>query len=232
MSMQRELDALCRCLETEHGAVPWSGRASVTATAPVRSIALGLVPPRASRTPVISRATYTHAALLARALAVARASPEPLGTFTSIAVNVQFGMDVHRDSHNEGPSWTGSCGDFRGGSLWVEDAAAPPDVPGGACLLGREMGRCLETKGRLVAFDGRLPHRVLPYAGFRVSVVFFATVGWRASPDLHDLAYLGFPVTPEGEPVPARLPFVVAVPSHGRARGLVTRTLRVLQQVR
>ena len=68
---------------------------------------------------------------------------------------------------------------------------------------------------------------MLPYTGLRCSVVFFATRNWRASHDLGDLAYLGFATNLE----PSRcFPFVVAVPSHSRARALASKTLRVLRE--
>ena len=94
-------------------------------------------------------------------------------------------MKEHRDSNNLGPSVAISVGDYTGGSLVVD-------------------GIELDTRGKVVEFDGRDLHYVAKYKGHRASVIAFNhDASSRLTDPLRDeLRDLGFKVG-TSSPAPA-----------------------------
>ena len=82
----------------------------------------------------------------------------PSFQFTSIQVNVGLASVLHTDDANIGPSLVVALGPFTGGQLWTHRAAE-------GCVLDVR---------NFAYINGRVPHRTLPYAGDRVSIVLFS----------------------------------------------------------
>jgi len=188
------MDELLSFVSGEQPRLPRTWRANVAA-APVCSLTLGAVNKRQGGVGV-SAATLLHQGYLLRLLhGVAADAGAPL-QYSSVCLNVNFGATLHRDSNNdsESASTIVAGGEYEGGELFVEDeAGAATYVRGdGSVVRGEnhDIRRCFLT------FDGaeRL-HAVLPYTGFRISVVFFSLSPARLSSITNGkLQSLGFPL--------------------------------------
>ena len=111
--------------------------------------------------------------------------------FTSIQVNKDYAAELHVDKKDAGDSRIIGLGPYCGGQLWVDDGSN-----GGK-------GRVANLKGQWLGFDGNLPHKVLPFAGRRYTLVFFSKIrGWNvglepSSDHARVLLDLGFPLPVE-----------------------------------
>ena len=74
---------------------------------------------------------------------------------TSITVNKNVESANHVDPSNLGPSYIVGLGDYTGGRLWVHTEGA------------------LDCHNKWVCFDGNIPHRTLPFAGTRYTLIFY-----------------------------------------------------------
>jgi len=85
--------------------------------------------------------------------------------FTVIAVSKNFRGSPHRDQNDLSVQYALSLGDYEegGGNLCVEESEF--------------VVRALDTRRRLVCFDGRFPHWVSGYHGERYSVIFYRSSG-------------------------------------------------------
>jgi hypothetical protein len=85
-------------------------------------------------------------------------SKDPTFKYTTITINKNLRSDFHIDKYNVGKSYGLSLGDFTGGGI---------EIKRGGRLIK------LNTKNKLLLFDGHLEHRTLPYKGNRYSITFF-----------------------------------------------------------
>jgi hypothetical protein len=155
---------------------------------------------------------------------------DPPSSFTSVCVNVDYAAELHVDGRNAGSSTVLGLGDYEGGALWVADeegdvafVVTDEQVTGlslrpGVFLLGRSY----DVRRRWTTVDGAAPHRVEPFSGRRISVVFFTVPGASARQNTV-LRALGFP----GH---SALPYTVCVCRSRRSAGLATATLAFLRR--
>lgn len=141
----------------DHVDLPRSERRNVlrkSCVRPPRAANVGVTMLFHPRKCVLSQSLRRHDALLAQALTAffRRASPKDL-PFTSVQINRCDENDqtaaCHRDRHNLGPSLICGLGDYSRGQLWTADRGV------------------LDCRHNFVAFDGRVPHAALPFAGSR-----------------------------------------------------------------
>jgi len=113
--------------------------------------------------------------------------------YTTLQLNRNYPAKLHVDRNNHGPSYIIGLGNYTGGELWIMDQHDPFGEPGPGDfqltveepLRGWPELTAPENKGRLVKgkisningtwkrFDGTVPHRVLPFKGSRISIVYF-----------------------------------------------------------
>ena len=101
--------------------------------------------------------------------------------YTSMQVNVDLSAALHADSSNLGPSLTLAIGPHVGGNLWV---------------FRSEEGSVLDI-GKWSLTNGRIPHKSLPHAGHRISIVLFthsAAASRNSSTVIAAASEAGFPV--------------------------------------
>ena len=84
---------------------------------------------------------------------------DPSYPWTSVQFNKNFRGSRHRDDKDATHQVATAFGDYTGGELRV---------------FGQDGIMDVNTRNRFVRFDGRYEHEVLPYAGTRYSVIFFA----------------------------------------------------------
>eukprot|EP00929_Paragymnodinium_shiwhaense_P036234 TRINITY_DN19445_c0_g1_i2.p1 TRINITY_DN19445_c0_g1~~TRINITY_DN19445_c0_g1_i2.p1 ORF type:complete len:487 (-),score=130.97 TRINITY_DN19445_c0_g1_i2:376-1836(-) len=149
------------------------------------------------RGPIVSRATRDFEELTRLLAAFGRQELPSDATFTSIQVNKDYGAALHVDGNNRGPSWIIGLGDYSGGQLWLHPHEAS------------RAGRCVDLKGRWFTFDGRRPHRVLPFEGRRYTLVYF-TYRHPKVPRLN--AWATQRVSSLGFPLPAAAEQAIAPP--------------------
>ena len=107
------------------------------------------------------------------------AAQHPSFRFTSMQVNIGLSAALHADGGNVGPSLVVSLGPHAGGQLWVFRANE-------GCVLDLEAW---------TPINGRIPHKNLPHAGDRVSIVLFthsAAASRNSSQALTGCAMAGF----------------------------------------
>jgi hypothetical protein len=87
---------------------------------------------------------------------------DPTFRYSTVHVNKNYPGSLHTDFNNAGDSRMivvgGGEGDVKGGQLWYQ-------------------GKLIETKDRIVAFDGNLPHMTMPYEGDRYSIILYTFGG-------------------------------------------------------
>ena len=110
------------------------------------------------------------------------------GDCSSLCINHGSTIKIHKDAHNMRGSMnhTISLGDFQGGNLWIHDAAARKGEPnvtshrlGNKTLYGKEH----VTHKKLIQFDPKLYHCVVPWKGDRWSITAYVN---RAVPKLSE----------------------------------------------
>ena len=79
--------------------------------------------------------------------------------FSSLQINVNARARMHQDTGNVGYSVVAAIGRFAGGQLFTVAQDGQPILQ--------------DVCGRFSIIDGRAPHCVLPFAGYRLSVVGF-----------------------------------------------------------
>ena len=103
------------------------------------------------------------------------------GDCSSLCINHGSTIQIHKDAHNMKGSMnhTISLGDFQGGNLWIHDAAARKGEPnvtshrlGNKTLYGKEHS----THKKLIQFDPKQYHCVVPWKGDRWSITAYVTV--------------------------------------------------------
>ncbi len=190
----------------------------------------GLVKCRQQAACQISEATsydrFALLKLLPALLGEKRVEGEPPATFTSACVNVDFACDLHTDKYNEGTSVVLGCGEYVGGRIFLEDGEGEYEVE----HEGNKMrGKKLDVRHRWCLLDAHKRHMVLPFEGYRVTVVFFSVPAAKCDPqDMAVLQSLGFRVPPSACGVPWQFPYRVCVCSSGRADTIARDTLAVL----
>eukprot|EP00971_Amphidinium_carterae_P114424 2267296-Amphidinium_carterae.1 len=103
----------------------------------------------------VTQATLTQVGLVTCLHALAATQPEKL-RLPYLTCTVSSGQaSLHTDDHNEGQSLTIALGDFTGGQLEIG-------------------GTSVDTNHHWCRFEPKVPHRVLPYRGHRVSITFYA----------------------------------------------------------
>jgi len=215
--------------------VPLSQRNNVSST-PVPSITLGAVPLRSGGY-TVSRVTGIYdLRLLTLLVRLPFEAPEILGRapvrFTSVCVNVNYAAELHKDKYNTSESCLLGLGDYTGGELFIANSF-------GKTQLWSEStqefirGDAYDVRHHWCHFSGKLQHAVLPFEGFRASLVYFTVPVDAISPhDRNVLRTFGFPIPcflREACPaLPLALPFHICICSTRRAHTLASCTLRVL----
>lgn len=83
---------------------------------------------------------------------------DPSYKYTSIQINKNVETDFHEDKNNIGKSYCLSLGDFTGGALELKkDNGIIP----------------LNTKNRMVFYDGNIEHRTGKFKGTRYAIIWF-----------------------------------------------------------
>ncbi len=185
--------------------LPKTVRANV-ASEPVCSVTVGAVDKRSDGYG-ISAATLLHRGYFMRLLhdvvqdAGLRGSAPPF--YTSVCLNVGFAARFHVDSRNEGRSFIVSGGDYTGGELFCEGpgddvwhAEEELNVQGRAIRPGAAVtGTDYDIRRSWFQFDGSILHAVRPFAGERVSIVYFCVPRQKITAALSSkLRALGFPL--------------------------------------
>ena len=176
-----------------HNRIPKSRRDNVSDT-PVSSLTVGCTQRRIGGFGV-SSATRLFRGRLTRLLLALPQDPLLLGerplNFTSACLNVDYAAGPHTDKHNDGDSFVIGLGAYTGGELFYADGRGETVYPGSA-LTGSKH----DIRYRFFRFSGKTVHAVLPFTGFRVSVVFFGVPLEKAKDGntAVQLASLGFPV--------------------------------------
>lgn len=101
--------------------------------------------------------------------------------FTIIQVNRSVFCKMHVDGNNAGPSYICTFGNFTGGDVWIYDGHGPVSQTVEEPLRGYPSlkvgdvikGTCHDARNKFVYFDGRVPHRTMPFEGRRYAFVYF-----------------------------------------------------------
>ncbi|CAE7594010.1 unnamed protein product [Symbiodinium natans] len=135
------------------------------------------------------------------------------GPITSIAVNQNSGVKMHKDvnNHREHLNYTIAIGDFTGGELWIHDDTIRKDEPG--CInkiapTGAKLGgRLRRSKSKVISFDPKTFHCVTPWKGERWSITGYVNraVHRLDSHQLEKLKSLGF-LLPKQKDFPPAVP--------------------------
>ena len=135
------------------------------------------------------------------------------GPITSIAVNQNSGVKMHKDvnNHREHLNYTIAIGDFTGGELWIHDDTVRKDEPG--CInkiapTGAKLGgRLHRSKSKIISFDPKTFHCVTPWKGERWSITGYVNraVHRLDSHQLEKLKSLGF-LLPKQKNFPPAVP--------------------------
>ncbi len=221
------MDTLISYLRTNP--LPCVARSNVS-DCPVPSVTLGMVKCRQQVTCQISEATSNDKLRLLQLILALfsdqQIEGEPPSRFTSICINVDFACSLHTDKYNEGTSVIVGCGDYVGGTIFLEDGEGEHEVE----HAGQKMrGKQLDVRHRWCMFDAHQRHMVLPYEGYRVTVVFFSVPASKCDPqNMAVLQSLGFRVPPPTCGVSWPWPYKVFVCSSGRSGTIAYKTLTTL----
>ena len=129
----------------------------------------------------------------------------PRENWTSLHVNCNSPVGLHKDNHNlKGTvNVTTSLGPFTGGELWLEisceEAQHHPDVLWRTKDDGSQVpGVAVDTRNRPIAFCPKLSHAVLPWKGCRFSITAYTSRGLEHVPSqcVRALRDLNFPCVP------------------------------------
>ena len=109
--------------------------------------------------------------------------------FSSCVLQMNMTTQVHRDHHNDEnvDNLVLACSRWEGGHLWLEDAE------GGIFLENGMRGRALSVQPK-AEFNGRIPHKSMPWTGCRTALVgFHIRDMWRLkAEDITVLQRMGF----------------------------------------
>ena len=123
---------------------------------------------------------------------------------TSLVINLNCKVPIHRDVHNHGnyPNHLIGLGNYQGGELWVEQPQSNQQEPSeeeSPCsqVIGageRVLGVRKDIHGRVVSFPPKAWHVPLPWKGTRVTVGSYVTRGFGSlDRESHErLTKLGF----------------------------------------
>ena len=141
-----------------------------TRTTPQRSQCHGLVRKR-SLPMSLSRQSWCYPRLYRALLEFGRLYC-PI-QFTSIQVNYNTVSEIHKDKHNEGPTWIVAFGNFEGGELGIYHLGEPE--------------RLIDIRHHPFLFNGSgTPHASKPFRGERISLVYHSQYQ-RVFPGNHSL---------------------------------------------
>jgi hypothetical protein len=123
-------------------------------------------------------------------------STEHSGEYTCIQLNKHSGMQIHKDTNNEGLSFIIAFGEYQGGRLWVQDCdgtEAPPNALTDAEKALR--GAYHDIREQFYVLDGTQYHAAEESQGTRYSLVFFTPRHLHKLNERiwDDLRTLGFP---------------------------------------
>ena len=111
--------------------------------------------------------------------------------WSSIALNCDFAARPHRDAYNQGPSVLAGFGGYSGGEVgyYCED-----DGSGHIAALPAEKRRYFDIQSHVILINGNCAHFVLPFAGPRISAVWYLHRGYAQAPQpvAEQLVGLGF----------------------------------------